>query len=721
MRPFKVIILFFLCLASITAWGQVDINNLQPIPSIGTNGNNPMGMPPSMLPDSTNTADTSAEGPKGIVYHVDIPDSVLQAKVFMFHLVPAQVKFNQVSHPILTPTGAQFSDRLDGMNGNYYLTVTELGHPHLSLFPSFGSSPGLVYKTNVFPGLYKTPKNITLYQVQTPYTLLSYNSSLDKDYQVHVTHSQNINARWNVAMDYHLISPEGVFSNSGATDHFLDLTTNYYSRDARYQVAAGFIWQRMLVGENGGLSNKDIYTNKRTSSLSGVPVNYTNGMSNTRDHTVFVRQTFNTVRQFEWYRPIKETFIDTIPVRDTLTLTLFDTTLNDSVAVDTVRTTFRYEARDSIVDYDTIQPHDPHVYNTGVLGMELQWDRQKYRYRDSTLYNKLSATLFWTNDAYLDRRWHNPLKLYGGLRPEVAWLKQDSSLYSDTSIRKLALYPFARLEISPWPAAELILYAEAAPNLSEYNLDARLQFPFRDSNGFSTQNLTFHAVVKAHQPELIYIAQNYLRKSDYSIEMKPIGIRQIEADYKRGDFLQVHLAAQHISHNVWFEQMANTDSTTVLLPNQADGSALLLQGRLNLNLKLTGWLHYDMQHHLQYSSDQDQIRVPLFATKNSVYADFKLFHNVLHTQVGVDVRYHTAYKADGYDPVLGAFFRQNDVEVGNYLWADFFINLQVKRASIYAKAAHLNSFLEEHSYFMLPNYPSKQFGFFFGITWKFFD
>ena len=83
MRPFKVIILFFLCLASITAWGQVDINNLQPIPSIGTNGNNPMGMPPSMLPDSTNTADTSAEGPKGIVYHVDIPDSVLQAKVFM--------------------------------------------------------------------------------------------------------------------------------------------------------------------------------------------------------------------------------------------------------------------------------------------------------------------------------------------------------------------------------------------------------------------------------------------------------------------------------------------------------------------------------------------------------------------------------------------------------------------------------------------------------------
>lgn len=706
---------------SVTAWGQIDINTIRSLPGTGTNGTNSMGMPPSTLPDSTHNADTNAEGPKGIVYHVDIPDSVLQASVFMFHQEPVQVKFNQVSHPLLSPTGAQFSDRLDGMNGDYYLTVTELGHPHLSLYPAFRSRPGLVYKTNVFPGLYKTPQNITLYQVQKPYTLLSYNSSLDKDYQVHVTHTQNINARWNVAMDYHLISPEGVFSNSAATDHFLDLTTNYYSRDARYQVAAGFIWQRMRVGENGGLSNEDIYVNKRTSRLSGVPVRNTNGMSNTRDHTVFVRQTFNTVRQFEWYRPIKETFIDTIPVRDTLTLTHFDSILNDSVTVDTVLTSFRYEARDSIVDYDTIQPHDPHIYNTGVLGLELQWDQQKYRYRDSTLYNKLSATLFWTNDAYLDRRWRNPLKLYGGVRPEASWLQLDDSLYTESSIRKVALYPFARLEISPWPAAELTLYAEAAANLSEYNLDARLQFPFRDSNGFSTQSLTLHAVVKAHQPELIYTAQNYLRKGYSSIPLDPIGIRQIEADYKHSDLLQVHLAAHHISHNVWFEQINIADSVPALLPNQADGSALLLQGRLNLNLKLTRWLHYDMQHHLQYSSDQDQVRVPLFATKNSVYADFKLFHNALHTQVGVDVRYHTAYKADGYDPVLGAFFRQNDDEVGNYLWADFFINLQVKRASIYAKAAHLNSFLEEHSFLMLPDYPAKQFGFFFGITWKFFD
>ena len=705
---------------SLASWGQIDVSTIRGLPNFPM-GNASGGMLPTQQPDSTATSDTASEGPKGIIYHEDIPDTVLQASVFMFKRQHMQVKIYDVDHPSLSPTGAQFSDRLDAFNGDYFLTVTELGHPHISIFPSFENLPGLSFRPNLYPGYFKTPDNVTFYQVQNPYSLLSYNSSLDKDYQVHVTHSQNINERWNFALDYHLISPTGVFSNSSATDHLFDFNTNYYSRDARYQVSAGFIWQRMVLGENGGLSNEDIFLNKRISNMGGIPVNVSNRYSNNNSRTVFVKQTFNTVRTFEWYRPIVEQYIDTIAQYDTIRIPYLDTVQGDSATRDSVVTTFRYEVRDTIVDYDTIQPNAPYVYNLGVLGLELQWDRQKYRCVDSSLYNKLSASLFWTNDAYMDHRWHNPLKLYGGVRPEVSWLQLTDSLFSEGTLRRVALYPFARLEISPWPAAELNILAEASPNMSEYNLDGRLVFPFRDSVGNSNQNITLRAVVKAHQPELIYHAQTLLRNADYSIELKPVGVRKIEADYRRGDFLQVHLAAQHIGHNVWFQQHILPDSSTALLPHQASGNALLLQGRLNLNLTITSWLHYDMQQHLQYSSDQDQIRVPLFASKNSVYADFKLFNNVLHTQVGVDIRYHSAYKADGYDPLLGAFYRQDEVEVGNYLWADFFINLQVKRASIYAKAAHLNSFIEDRSFCILPHYPSKQFGFFFGITWKFFD
>ena len=104
------------------------------------------------------------------------------------------------------------------------------------------------------------------------------------------------------------------------------------------------------------------------------------------------------------------------------------------MTVDSITTSINYELRDTIVGYDTLQPHKPHVYNTGVFALDLQWDKQKYRYTDSTLFHLITATLYWTNDAYPDHRWHNPLKLYGGIRPQIAFLRLDPSIYADTPL-----------------------------------------------------------------------------------------------------------------------------------------------------------------------------------------------------------------------------------------------------------------------------------------------
>lgn len=677
-------------------------------------------------PDSnaSHSSDSTAspESALGIEYHVDIPDSVLQASVFMFHRPSGQVKIMAIDHPSLRLSGAQFHDCLDGFNGDYFLTVSELGHPHYSIFPSFSATPGLIFRRTLYPGYHKTPDNVVFYQAQTPYAVLSYNSSLDAAYQVHITHTQNINDHWNYALDYHLLNPDGSFSNSSALDHVFDFNTNYYSADARYQLSAGAIWHRMVLGENGGLSNPSGYFNKTFRSTSGIPVVNTSSMSFNNDVTLFARQSFNTVRQFQWYRPIKEQRIDTLIDSSTVQVPYFDSVTLDSLYRDSVVYTTRHELVDTIIGFDTIQPNDPHIYNTGVFALELQYDRQKYRYAatDSSLYNQLSASLFWTNDAYMDHRWRNALKLYGGIRPQLSWLRLNPALYSDTILRRMALYPFARVEISPWPAAELKVYGETAPNLSEYNLDANLLFPFRDTLGHSKQSLSLRAVVKAYRPELIYYSQCLYTANPISSNLRSVGVRKIEADYHREGLLDVHLSANHISHNVWFQEVDLSGGSVTYQPQQASGSALLLQGRVNLYLSL-GWFHFDMQQHVQYSSDQQQIRVPLFASKNSLYTDFKVFHGALRLQFGADIRYHTKFYADAYDPTLGIFYRQDDQEVGNYLWADVFLNLQIKRATIYVKAGHLNTFLEQNAYCIIPNYPAHQFGLFYGMTWKFFD
>ena len=700
----KVLVFSFYLLVFTCAWAQVPVN-IRQLPKITTNSQQstaPNGQPTTNNQQST--ADTLGEMPKGIVYHTDIPDSTLSASVFAFHHQPCEVKIMEVSHPRFDPTGvhAQFSEssaRTPGFNFQFSIfNSLGLGHPHLAVWQDFSSPLGVHFKPCIYPAYYKTPETVTFYQVQRPYTLLAYHSSLDKDYQVHVTHSQNINERWNFALDYHLFSPEGVYANSSAVDHLLDFNTNYYSRDGRYQLRAGAIWQRFSLGENGGLSNDDAFIYKRISNASGLPVVSTNASSLASDLTLFASQSFNTVRQVPWYRER--------PILDT-TDTTADTILNSQFSI--------------LNSFDTLYPAEPGILNTGVFGLDLQLDRHKYRgpnlfttpVYDSLLNHQYSAVLYWTNDTYLDHRWRNPLKVILGVRPYLATVALDTSRYDTIRITHTKIYPFARVIIAPWQWSELNILAETEPLTGEYNLDAALNIAF-DSSAHS--RLQLHSSLKATSADDLFDIQCH-QKGISCLELPLMKVARLEASYLYKGLFDISLAANNIQDYHYF----TADATGNIVPSVAGTSDNLLQARLGLNLQAWGWLHYDMLQLLQYSTG-DVVRVPLWASKNSIYADFHLFRRALRTQVGVDLRYHTAYYADAYDPSLGIFYRQDDTKVGNYIYADFFINLQIKRASIYVKAGHLNSLLEsEAHYFALPHYPDNPFGLFYGMVWQFFD
>lgn len=98
------------------------------MPTVNPNNANQASL--NLPPDSAKSADsTKMEGLSGIEYHIDVPDSVLQGAVFAFHRKAQQIKIMEFEHPQFTPTGAQFSDRLDALNGDYFLTVTQLDTP----------------------------------------------------------------------------------------------------------------------------------------------------------------------------------------------------------------------------------------------------------------------------------------------------------------------------------------------------------------------------------------------------------------------------------------------------------------------------------------------------------------------------------------------------------------------------------------------------------------
>ncbi|MBP5327688.1 MAG: hypothetical protein J6Y98_07255 [Bacteroidales bacterium] len=692
----------------------------QDFPGSG-NPNNPM------LGNETSDPDSNvAKAPEGIIYDTGIePDSILRMRVFNFAQSYRTVKISTLSNPSFLPSYARFNNRVHNMDGNYYLDLGALGQSQLSVIPFLDERSSLVFNhtTDPFPVYNNILHRDKYFQVQNPYTVIGYGSSLNKDYQVSITHTQNIRPRWNFAFLYDLVSRDGQYTNSDITDHVLDVTTNYYSRDARYQLQAEATMTRMNQQENGGVQNDTTcwsYTRR-----TGAAVNMYSALNRWKNFAVNIHQSYNTMRQFMHVREIHETLYDTLP------------------ASDSNKAPEHIVPRDTIVGYDTIMPNAPHTYNTGVFALDLSYSRHRRffydnqvdsayynltsintsTYFDSTSHHQLAAELYWTNDAYMSHRWKNPFVILFGVRPEYNKVQY---LGTGNAIDEFSLSPFAKTTIQIG-AFQLHANAEEVNSSrrgGDYRLCGDIEIAFGHHSTASAEVLS-----EAQSPNLIFYhnegAYNWHYDDFNKIKRQSIALNY---NYAKPDSLigrkgfaikraKINLASNLLSDNIWIND--------AMLPMQSNATALLLQANASTHLKM-GWLNIALQESLQWSSDNDVIRVPLLASKNSVYADVHLFHRALHLQTGFDLRFHTSFYADAWNPILGTFYRQNEREVGGYLVADFWITMQVKRASIYLKASHFNApidefIMERPNYFSLPHYPMEDFGLYWGIIWKFFD
>lgn len=583
------------------------------------------------------------------------------------------VKILKYSHPTLSPTGSQFADKLDALNSNYYLSKGVVGQSHLPLLFTRGDGIDFEPKPDINIGYKKSQRTVNMLIAQNPYSRLSYGSSLNNDYQVSVSHSQNVAPRWNVAFDYTLINPEGVYAHSSSTNHYLDFTTNYYSRDSRYQVQGGVIWQHFTMEENGGLAADSVFTMRLQSNRAGIPVTYEDLVSKDKELIIFAHQSFNTVRQLPRYEYHTEVV------------------MLDSIA-------------DSTTTVDTIPAPRPKVLNSGVFGFDIAVESDTLHYGRRQLWQHYSSLLYWTNDAYMNYRWPNPLKITIGAKPEHFKSHIDSIGTDEFA----SISPFAKAELNITNRFSLIFSGEKrfASNKNMNALRLAIETAFEMD---SIRRVAASVALQQAPAELIF----HQHAAIMSLPLALMKVNKYELGYTRDSVLDLRLTARNVANNVWIESNGITTQSTA--------NAWLLQAKMKMTLKWHHW-HYDMQQILQYSTDEEQIRVPLWATKNSIYADVDLFAKALKVQIGLDVRYHTAYYADAYQPYGGYFYRQNETKIGNYIWGDVFINLQVKRATIYAKVGHLNAVWETSpNYFLLPHYPGQKLGLIYGVVWRFFD
>ncbi|MCK4747280.1 MAG: hypothetical protein KAT15_09600, partial [Bacteroidales bacterium] len=176
----------------------------------------------------------------------------------------------------------------------------------------------------------------------------------------------------------------------------------------------------------------------------------------------------------------------------------------------------------------------------------------------------------------------------------------------------------------------------------------------------------------------------------------------------------IRVGAAYLSNYIYWDQQA--------LPQLHGNDLLILSGYFSRHFLLSG-LNSENKVLVQYTTENNVLRLPLAALYSSNYWKQSLFKGALILDLGFDLYYTTKYKASSYMPATGIFHLQDEYDVGGYPFLDVFLAFRIARTRIfvsYSNLLHGISFVG-NNYFTTYRYPMKPRMIRFGLVWTFYD
>lgn len=147
----------------------------------------------------------------------------------------------------------------------------------------------------------------------------------------------------------------------------------------------------------------------------------------------------------------------------------------------------------------------------------------------------------------------------------------------------------------------------------------------------------------------------------------------------------------------------------------------VIQGSLEKEFNLKKW-KITPKAVYQYTGGTIVYRLPNYFSSLKVGYGFNTFRKKLAVFTGIKLTYYNKVQLMSYSPSLGQFYlaNNNNREIGNYPFLDFFINARIKDVRLFFALTHLNEGLaEESNYFGALNHPLEDRAYKIGISWNF--
>ncbi|MCK9618405.1 MAG: putative porin [Lentimicrobiaceae bacterium] len=580
---------------------------------------------------------------------------------------------------------------------NFYANLGNLGSPYRNLL--FFTDENIEFKaiTNPYEDYVYRGENIRFYNVTRPYTELKYVMGSKKEQSLKIQHSQSVRKNLTLGFTYQIINSPGYYKYQKTNNNSLALAAAYNTDNKRYSANVAYTFNRFKTKENGGIVSDSTFENNLETDREVYLTNLKEAESHYRESGITFQQSFYLGR-------IPKNKIKESKQTDS-TLNIADSTkakenfrnirgMRNAFCLGTLHHRFDYHRQSSVyADSDPVSGFYSRIYSDSVQTL------------DSTHVEQISNEFFWSNHSPLLPDSSRILRLYFGV-------KHQYSIYNDNYGTKYfsQVIPSAGFVLHPIKISELnvnVSYVTGTYNDGDYLMNARLINSFGKTNQLK---LEFSATYLRQMPAWFY--SFYRSNHFYWMEkLKPQELNKLGATLSWKGY---SACANYfvISHFTFLDEQA--------LPAQDNSTLKVFQINVRKNFRLGG-IHFDNNFAWQKIMSSDALHLPEIMLNFSLYYQMSLFNNALLAQVGLDASYNSAYYADAYMPALHSFYLQKEKKIGDYCYGDVFINFQVKRANLFVKYQHFNSWFGDYRYYASPHYPMPDAGFRFGVSWRFYD
>ena len=549
---------------------------------------------------------------------------------------------------------------------------------------------------------YMEINDINYYHVPTPTTDLFFKTSMEQGQLLDALVTLNTSKQLNFSIAYKGMRSLGKYQHILSSTGNFRFTTNYLSKNKRYNLRLHFTSQDILNQENGGLAIREQFTEEVDfggedfRDRSRVDVKYENAQNFLLGKRYFLDHEYVFLRK------------------------------NDSLKNYSLSLGHRYNYETKLYRFEQSQ-------NNVLFGDAFQTSNLYDISRLKTMFNqgRLSYKSKITGDVTLKASAYT----YNYYFNSIVVTDEGDVVKNQLRDNELAVGAEWRKKIGGFS-----VYADVNSNISS-------NFENTSINAYAKYNFTPDDLVKVSVSSISkmpnfnfllyqsdYIPYNWQNIDGVGNEFKEEEIQSIEFEFNSKKWLNLYASYSKLNNYTYFglyespveepvvEDPLLEEPILQVRPFQESNEISYLKLKASKDFKLLWNFSFNTTVMYQQVDQQNEVlNVPEIVTRNTLYYSNHLFKKAMYLQTGITFKYFTEYYSNAYSPLLGEFYIQNQEKIGAFPMMDFFINAKVRQTRIYLKAEHFNSSFTGFDFYSSPDYPYRDFVIRFGLVWNFFS